>query len=56
MRELIEFVLEGNESWNFLVQPHVLGRDFIRIETEWADWLRSQPVPEPKQKPKFQVQ
>jgi hypothetical protein len=54
MRELIEFVLEGNESWDFLVQPHVLGRDFIRTETEWAEWLRSQPVSEPK--PKFQVQ
>jgi hypothetical protein len=54
MRELIGFVLEGNESWDFLVQPHVLGRDFIRIETDWAEWLTSQPVPEPK--PKFQVQ
>ena len=54
LRELIEFGLEGNESWNFITRPDVLGRDFSKIETEWLEFLAKQSIPESK--PKFKVQ
>jgi len=54
MRELIEFGLEGNESWDFVTRPDLLGRDFSKIETEWLEFLSKQSVPESKPKSKVQ--
>ena len=54
MRELIEFGREGNESWDFVTRPDLLGRDFSKIETEWLEFLSKQSIPESK--PKFKVQ
>jgi len=54
MRELIEFASEKNESWDYIVRPDIMGRDFTKIEKEWTEWLMKQPVPDPKPKPKAQ--
>jgi hypothetical protein len=54
MRELIAFVYEKNESWDYVVRPGMLGRDFAKIESDLNEWLAKQPKPEPK--PKFQMQ
>ena len=53
VRDLIGFVSEKNESWDFVVRPDLLGRDFSKTETEWSEWLRKQSIPDskPKQKP-----
>ena len=57
MRELIEHTKEGNESWNFLVQPDIMGRDFSKIESDMNEWIMKQEVevitfPASKSKPK----
>ena len=51
IRELIKFSGEGNESWDFVARPDIMGRDFSKIETEWLEYLKKLSIPEPK--PKF---
>jgi hypothetical protein len=55
IRELISFSREGNESWNFVVRPDLLGRDFAKIEPVVNEWLMKQSIPAaPKPKAKIQ--
>jgi hypothetical protein len=54
MRELIEFVREKNESWDYVVRPDMLGRDFTKIESDLNEWLAKQSIPDPKPKSKVQ--
>jgi hypothetical protein len=54
MRELIGFASERNESWDYVVRPDILGRDFSKIESDVNEWLMKLPVPDPK--PKFLMQ
>jgi len=59
MRELIKFVYEKNESWDYVTRPDVLGRDFTKIESNLNEWLMKQSIPDskpkfdPDSKPKF---
>ena len=54
IRELIQFASEKNESWEYVVRPDRLGRDFSKIEPEWTEWLMKQSIPDSKPKPKAQ--
>ena len=62
IRELIKFAGEGNESWDFVARPDLLGRDFSKIEAEWMEYLMIMSIPESKpksnseSKPKSKVQ
>ena len=48
MRELIQFAREGNESWDFVARPDLMGRDFSKVETEWTEWVMKLAIPEAK--------
>ena len=54
VRELIQFSRDGNESWDFVSRPDVMGRDFSKVESDWIEWLMKQKVSEAKPKPKVQ--
>ena len=51
LRELIAFVRDKNESYEFVVKPEVLGSDASKIEATWLEWLNKQPLSEVR--PKF---
>jgi hypothetical protein len=42
VRELIQYVREDKESRDFIVKTDVLGPDFVKIEADWAAWVKSQ--------------
>ena len=53
MKELIQFVRQGKETLDYIIQPDVLGSSLTKIENDWAEWLNAQPMPpDPKPKPK----
>ena len=54
IRDLINFALEGNESWDYVVRADMLGRDFSKFETELNEWIMQQSIPDPKPKAKRQ--
>ena len=54
IRELIKFAGEGNESWDFIARPDMLGRDFSKIEAEWLEYLMKMSIPESK--PTFNIE
>jgi hypothetical protein len=56
IRELIGFASEGNESWDFVVRPEMLGRDFSKIEPDVNEWIMKQSIPVSKPKVKIQQQ
>jgi hypothetical protein len=54
MKQLIQYVRQGKETREYLVQPDVLGDNFAQIESDWSAWLNEQPMPaDPRPKPKF---
>ena len=54
VRELIEFSRLGNESWDFVTTPDLMGRDFSKVESDWMEWLMKQKASDPKPKSKVQ--
>jgi hypothetical protein len=41
VKELVRQARDGQESREYVIKPDVLGPDFEKIETEWAEWVKS---------------
>ena len=41
VRELVRQARDGQESREYVIKPDVLGPDFEKIETEWAEWVKA---------------